>query len=90
MNIELNKQQYKTLLTIMYCGEWVLNSHKVEHDKIYRDSEELEQVIFSFAKEAGLEKWIEYDEDTKTYMPTSKMEEEVHIHLEMYDLGQEE
>jgi len=25
MNLELTKDQYETLLKLMYCGEWVLN-----------------------------------------------------------------
>ena len=33
MNIELSKEQYKTLLKMLYCGEWMLNSYKIK-DKI--------------------------------------------------------
>ena len=46
MNIELTKDQYLTLLKIMYCGEWVLNSYKTKEDKIYKERDELEQIIF--------------------------------------------
>jgi Holliday junction resolvase len=59
----------------MYCGEWVLNSYKTKEDKIYKESDELEQVIFSYAKEFKLEKWIEYDESSQKYFPTILMEE---------------
>ena len=64
-----------TLLKIMDCGEWVLNSYKTKEDKIYKESDELEQVIFSYAKEFKLEKWIEYDESSQKYFPTILMEE---------------
>ena len=28
MNIELTRERYQTLLMLMYCGEWGLNSYK--------------------------------------------------------------
>jgi len=30
----------------MYCGEWILNSYKTKEDKIYKERDELEQIIF--------------------------------------------
>ena len=84
MNIELTKEQYLTLLKIMYCGEWVLNSYKTKEDKIYKESDELEQIIFSFAKEFKLEKWIEYDESSQKYLPTILMEETGSKFLDKY------
>ena len=88
MKIEMNQNQYKTLLTLMYCGEWVLNSHKTGNDRISDETENLEQLIFSFAKEAGLEEWIEYDKEMKKYFPTADMEDEVHIHIDNYNKRQ--
>lgn len=88
MKIELSPKQYKVLLTIMYCGEWVLNSHKVEDDKISKETKNLEQLIFSLAKEAGLEEWIEYDDMMKKYFPTADMEDEIHIHIDNYNKRQ--
>lgn len=88
MKIELTKEEYKTLLTLSYCGEWVLNSHKTKVDTISKKSEELEQKLFSFAKDAGLEKWIEYDSEMKQYFPTSDMEDELHKFIDQYDLRQ--
>jgi len=88
MKIELTKEEYKTLLTLSYCGEWVLNSHKTKVDTLSKKSEELEQKIFSFAKDAGLEKWIEYDSEMAQYFPTSDMEDELHKFIDQYDLRQ--
>lgn len=85
MKIELSKNQYKTLLTVMYCGEWMLNSHKTDDDKLSEETANLEQLIFSFAKEAGLEKWMEYDEDSKKFFPTADMEDEIHKHIDNYN-----
>jgi len=51
MNMEITKEQYKTLLKLMYCGEWVLNSYKTGEDKVSQETDKFEQYIFSFAKE---------------------------------------
>ena len=90
MKIELTKEQYKTLLTVMYCGEWMLNSHKTTDDKISKNTENLEQLIFSFAKEAGLEKWIEFDDKFKKYFPTADMEDDIHINIDKYNKRQKQ
>lgn len=88
MNIELTKKQYRTLLTMLYCGEWVLNSYKTREDKIYKETDEIEQFIFSLAKKYGLEKWIEYDEGSSKYFPTALMESELHKFIDKYNQKQ--
>lgn len=88
MKFELTKKQYKTLLTIMYCGEWVLNSHKIGADKLSKETVDLEQLIFSFAKEAGLGDWIEYYPDLEKYYPTADMEVKNHVYITKYNMRQ--
>ena len=86
--MNISKSQYKSLLMIAYCGEWVINSHKTKVDKIQSETESAEQYIFSFAKEFGFENLIEYDEDLKMYFPTAEMEENFHGLIDNYDLKQ--
>jgi hypothetical protein len=88
MKIELTKEHYRTLLTIMYCGEWMLNSYKKNDDSISKETDDLEQNIFSFAKNAGLERWIEYDSELGKYFPTADMEDELHKFIDIYNLKQ--
>ena len=84
MKIELTKSQFKTLITTLYCGEWILNSHKTKDDKMSKETDSLEQIIFSSAKEAGLENWIEYDGDLEKYFPTDKMENDLHDYIDRF------
>lgn len=56
----------------MYCGEWVVNSHKKTEDKLFKATDDLEQLVFSFAKENGLEEWITFDDSTKNIFQTLK------------------
>lgn len=85
MKIELTKEQYKTLLTVMYCGEWMLNSYKTEDDKMLKETDEVEQIIFSFAKDAGLERWIEFDDEMSKYFPTVEMEDRLQMFIDKYN-----
>jgi hypothetical protein len=88
MNIELTKDQYEILLKLMYCGEWVLNSHKTSEDKAYKETDKFEQHIFSYAKEFKMDKLIEYDNEEKKYYPTALMEDNIHKYIDMYNARQ--
>lgn len=88
MKIELTKEKYKTLLIMAYCGEWMLNSYKTNKDLIQKQTNDLEQHLFSFAKSADLEKWIEYDKDMKMYFPTAEMEEDLQDFIDKYNQRQ--
>jgi hypothetical protein len=85
IELQLTKKQYKVLLKIIFCGEWMLNSHKEKIDKAYKETEEVEQEIFALAKQAGLEKWIVYDENLKQYFPTQLMEAGLFPYVDKYD-----
>jgi hypothetical protein len=88
MNIELTKKQYQTLLTMLYCGEWVLNSYKTREDQVYKQTDEIEQYVFSLAKKYGFEKWIEYDKGLNKYFPTALMESDFHKFIDKYNKRQ--
>jgi hypothetical protein len=88
MQIELSKDQYQTLLKLIYCGEWVLNSYKTREDAVYKETDKFEQYIFSLAKEFNLEKWIEYDDELGKFYPTDKMEDTFHKHIDIYNQKQ--
>ena len=88
IEVELTKEQYKALLKLTYCGEWVLNSYKTSEDKVFRETDKLMQYLFSFAWEFDMNEWLEYDEKAKQYFPTSKMEDAFHKYIEKYNLKQ--
>ena len=88
MDISFTKNQYQTLLQLLYLGEWVADSSKIKEDKLYKESDTLEQHIFSFASHFGLEDWIEYDQQLKKYVPTLTMEEKFHPLIDKYNRRQ--
>lgn len=72
MKIDLTKKQYEQLLELMYLGEWMANGHKVGAENKY---DELEQRVFSYAKNFGSQNLIEYDRELKKSFPTKELEE---------------
>lgn len=71
ISLELSDVQYKQLLKLAYIGDWVVD----EPENIELNN--LIQLIFSKAKEAGHEKMIDFDEDLDIFMPSIDFDEEV-------------
>jgi hypothetical protein len=88
MEIPFTKDQFKTLIQLLYFGEWVANSYKTKEDKLYKESDSLEQHIFSYASKFGLDNLIEYDQSLKKYVPTLSMEEMFHPLIDKYNQRQ--
>lgn len=82
VNIELSEKHYKTLLKLVYLGEWVSQSYNEEPSK---EIEEVEQIVYGMSKGTKSENWIELDEKTKRYFPTVDMEEEMLENIDEYD-----
>lgn len=82
VKIELSEKQYKTLLKLVYLGEWVSQSYNEEPSAII---EEVEQTVYSVSKGTKAENWIELDDKTKRYFPTVDMEEEMLESIDEYD-----
>ena len=91
MEIKLTKEQYKNLLKLVYLGNWMINAIRsgTKGDERIKKYDEIEQYIFSFAKDAGLEKYIEYDEKLKKFFPTSEFEEDPEIEQYREDYEEE-
>ena len=65
MQIELTQDQYRKLIELIYMGERMTNGWRQKPLDRYKD---LEQYIYSFAKENGItENEIEFDNQLKKY-----------------------
>jgi hypothetical protein len=71
VNLELSAEQYKELIKLVYIGDWVID----EPENIVLN--DLVQVVFSKAKDAGLESLIEFDKEMNLYMPSQAFDDEV-------------
>lgn len=72
IGLALTKEQFKTLLNMVYIANTVANSHR-EEGEFLKDYDDLEQYVFSRAKEAG------YPAATERH----QVNEEVHHHPSM-------
>ncbi len=75
MKIDFTKKEYRALLDLLQIADWVLHAHKAEEPpktKLYRD---LEQKIFSLAKDFGYEELVEHAAAQDRYYPTRALEE---------------
>ena len=53
MQLDLTPKQYRRLLDMIYIGNWILNSTR--GDDRFQDYDEVESLLFSKAKEAGMD-----------------------------------
>ena len=83
VQINLTKEQYKTLVEMVYLGHWMANAIRPKTIKKYDD---MEQLVFSFTKQAGLQDCIDYDDKMKMYFALEEFEETAVLPLkEEYD-----
>jgi hypothetical protein len=89
MKILFTKDQYLKLLKLVYLGNWMINAIRsgAKGDEIMKEYDELEQYIFSFAKEFGFEKYIEFDKKLGKFYPTADFEDNTDVdkYKEEYD-----
>lgn len=75
MKINLTKNDYRTLLDLLYLGNWILQSHDVDQDPQKAKYLTLEQKFLALAAEFGFGHLVEYDEELKEYFPTKAFED---------------
>jgi hypothetical protein len=78
VQINLTKEQYKTLVEMIYLGHWMANAIRPKTIKKYDD---MEQLVFSFTKQAGLQDCVDYDAGMKMYFTLAEFEETVVLPL---------
>ncbi len=83
VQINLTKEQYKTLVELVDLGQWMANAIRTKRIKKYDD---MEQLVFSFTKQAGLQDCVDYDDEMKMYFLLREFEESTIFPLkEEYD-----
>ena len=86
MKIEFTKEQFESLLKSVYLGNWVANAHRT--DDMIKEYEEIEDYIFSHAKEFGFDEYVDDEKaDKGKFFPARIFEEEADIQklIEEYD-----
>ena len=86
MKINFTKKQFEVLLKLVYMGNWVANAHRTdrEDDKRIEKYEEMQKYLLSFAKEFGLEKYVDIDNE-EMYPSIELEEDETNELIDEYD-----
>ncbi len=86
MKIDFTKKQFEVLLKLAYMGNWVANAHRTgrENDKRIEKYEEMQKYLLSFAKEFGLEKYVDIDNE-EMYPSIELEEDETNELIDEYD-----
>lgn len=85
MKFECTKEEFKTLMDLVYAGNLLINGPRSKEERVERYAN-MEQEIFKMAASFGIEGLIEYSEEFKEYMPTHEYEEdEFNDYIDEYD-----
>ena len=85
MKIECTKEEFKTLMDLVYAGILLINGPRSKEERIGQYSD-MEQAIYKMASSFGLEGLVEYSEEYEEYMPTHEYEEdEFNNYIDEYD-----
>jgi len=78
MSIEFTERQFRTLIKVIYWAEWLKNNDKMEEefDQEGKEVFDLEQYIFSYAKQFGCNDLINPKTIEGEYMPTNELEDQ--------------
>jgi hypothetical protein len=82
VKINITNKQYRALIQLIYAGNWVVNGHRNEPLKEYED---LDQYIFSLAKQFGMDNLITHDIKFDSYFPTQEFEDKLHEFIDEYE-----
>ena len=85
MKFECTKEEFKTLMDLVYAGNLLINGPRSKEERIQQYAN-MEQEIFKMASSFGIEGLIEYSDEFKEYMPTHEYEEdEFNNYIDEYD-----
>jgi hypothetical protein len=82
-NIKLTPQQYEDLLKVVYLGNYLVNNFRPDQPVDRFDA--LESYLFSLAKEFGLPRAMDMDEETGEAYPSEEFSQAEDINLYLDD-----
>ena len=83
IQIDFSEAQLKTLLKLVYLGNWMVNSFQT--DDIEDECDDLESYLLSFAAEAGLENFVCKENGNQRKYPSSELEDILNVYIDRYN-----
>ncbi|MBI4347215.1 MAG: hypothetical protein HY553_10195 [Elusimicrobia bacterium] len=72
LRLELEPEEYRRLVELVYLGNWIVNGIKEERDEKY---DRVEQKVYQLAPDAEMEGAFELDEESGQLFPSDAFEE---------------
>jgi hypothetical protein len=80
--VEFTSEQFLKLMKLVYLGRWMVSSHRDETDKNFED---IEQHVYSQAKNFGHEAYVDFDSNYGKHFPSADIEDEMDPVIQDYD-----
>jgi len=81
-NMELNANQYETLLKLIAFGGWMAQGGEMGSDDTVED---LQQLVLSYARDFGKNDKVEYDEEIEAFALEANMNEQFTALISEYE-----
>lgn len=87
MKINITKDEYRSLIDIIYIADWVLTSYKSEEGPELKKYKDIMQKFYALAKDMGMENLIKFDKELNAYCETQEFGDtsECHQFIDEYD-----
>lgn len=87
MKINITKDEYRSLIDIIYIADRVLTSYKSEEGPEIKKYQDVIQKFYALAKDMGMEKLIKFDKELNAYCETQEFDDtsQCHQFLDEYD-----
>jgi hypothetical protein len=82
IKIELTPALFRELMQLVYLGRWMSAAN---HDDPETSVTEIEQVVYSRAKDCDLDELVDYDPSDNRFLASNLLEEEVEPIIQNYD-----
>ncbi len=84
MKVTFSRDEFRTLLDLVYLGGWMANSHRLPDQQVTR-LEQIEQRIYALAGQFGLSDLVEFDEQSRRFFPTAALSDPLDEYISAYD-----
>ena len=84
MEISLSRQQFETLLRVVYLGDWMVNAIRVAGSYI-PEFEDLEQFLLSLGHRSGFDDVVEFEPALSQFFLKDEVYERLQPYIDEYD-----
>jgi hypothetical protein len=87
MKINITKNEYRSLIDMIYIADWVLTSYKSEAGPEIKKYQDVIQKFYGLAKDMGMDNLIKFEREMNAYCETMEFEDtsECHQFIDEYD-----